>query len=383
MAEQQTSFQDRTEPATQKRRDDARKKGNVARSMEINSAAVILGGLLALMMLGGYILQTIITGTCYIYSRASSWQVEVSQLQEIGRYSAEITAKAVLPFMLLVLAIGLAANLAQVGFLASAEAIKPDFDKLNPVKGLKNIFSSRSLNELVKNFVKIMVVGFVAWLIVRSELGGFSRLGDQTTAGMLMAVARSTRRLIIWTAVFLAIIAAFDWWFQKWDHARKLRMTKQEIRDERKQTEGDPLLKSHIRSLQFEMTFRRMLNDVPEADVVITNPTSYAIALKYRADTMRAPRVLAKGARKVAERIREIAAKHEIPVIENPPLTRSMYHIVEVGVEVPVEFYQAIAEVLALVYEGARNRHPLRADTSPYHTSEKQVRAGLLSSTKQ
>jgi flagellar biosynthesis protein FlhB len=351
MADEQTSFQDKTEPATQKRRDDARKKGNVAKSMEINSAAVILGGLFALMILGGQIMATITGGFRYIYSHASSWPVEIDQIQELGSFSVGITAKAVLPFMLMVLAIGLAANLAQVGFMASAESIKPDFNKLNPVKGLKNIFSTRSLNELVKNFVKISVVGFVAWLVVKNELGDFSRLGDATTAGMLMAVAASTRTLIIWTAVFLSIIAAFDWWFQKWEHSRKLKMTKQEVKDERKQTEGDPLLKSHVRSLQFEMAFRRMLNDVPDADVVITNPTHYAIALKYDPEKMRAPRVMAKGVRKVAERIREIAGHNDIPIIENPPLTRSMYHVVEVGVEVPVDFYQAIAEVLALVYQ--------------------------------
>ncbi len=351
MADEQTSFQDRTEPATPKRREDARKKGNVARSMEINSAAVILGGLLALLMLGNYTLQTVLDGTRYIYTHASSWGVEVDRLSEIGGFSASITGRAVLPFMLLVLVIGLAANLAQVGFLASAESIRPDFDKINPVKGLKNIFSPRSLNELIKNFIKILVVGFVAWLVVKAELDGFFRLGDQSIAGILAAVAASTRNLIIWTALFLTVIAAFDWWFQKWDHARKLRMTKQEVKDERKQTEGDPLLKSRIRSLQFELAFRRMLNDVPEADVVITNPTSYAIAMRYDHQEMRAPLVLAKGARKVAERIREIARQHEVPVIENPPLTRSMYPVVEVGMEVPIEFYQAIAEVLALVYQ--------------------------------
>jgi flagellar biosynthetic protein FlhB len=350
MAEGNSSFQDKTEPATPKRREEARKKGNVAKSMEINSAAVIISALIALLLLGGFTLSTLLSFTERFYSHPYALLVDEDSLQNIFALLISASGRAVLPFMLLVLVAGLAANVAQVGFMFSSESIKLNFDKLNVVNGLKNLFSRKSLEELIKNFLKISVVGLLAWLVVRRELDHFFHLGDQTAWGIFRIVSQSTAHLVIWAAVAIMVIAAFDWWFQRWDWAQKLKMTKQEVKDEHKQTEGDPQIKARIRSTQLEMAFKRMMADVPKADVVITNPTHLSIALRYDHTTMNAPVVVAKGARLVALRIREIAREHGIPIRENKLLARAMYPVVEVGMEVPEQFYKAVAETLAFVY---------------------------------
>lgn len=350
MAEGNSSFQDKTEPATPKRKEDARKKGNVAKSMEVNSAVVIGLSLMAFWMMGGMIVRQIEGAMNHLWSLPAELQITQDQVQSVFIYMISVVARAVGPFMLVILVGGLLANIMQVGFLISGESIKPDMNKLDVVKGFQNIFSRRSLEELIKNFLKIIFVGLVAWWVVRHELPGFFWLGDQGEAGMLSMVAASTLKLLVWTTLVILIIAFFDWAFQNWDHAQKLKMTKQEVKDERKQTEGDPQLKSRIRSTQMEMAFKRMMQDVPKADVIITNPTHLAIALSYKPDQMSAPVVLAKGARLVAERIKALAGEHNVPQVENKPLARAMFPLVEVGMEVPLEFYQAIAEILAQIY---------------------------------
>ena len=246
--------------------------------------------------------------------------------------------------------IALAANIAQVGFLLAPKALKPKFSTLNPKQGIKKVISSRGLVELAKSLLKIAVVGWVTWWTIREEFPNTLGLVHQTPEQILgfwgdVAFKIFLRAGVVW--VFLAIL---DYSYQKWKMAKEMRMTKQEVKDEHKQREGDPQVKGRIRSIQREQARRRMMAAVPEADVVITNPTHYAVALAYRPEEMDAPKVVAKGADHLAQQIQVVAREHDVPVLQNRALARALYDSAEVDQYIPVDVYQAVAEVLALVY---------------------------------
>jgi flagellar biosynthetic protein FlhB len=246
--------------------------------------------------------------------------------------------------------VGLAANILQVGFKITTEAIAPELNRLNPIAGMKRFVSLKAMVELAKSIAKLVLIGAIAYVFVKSDMDAFPQLIHQEVGQILAYIARVALKISFFVCLAMIILAALDFLYQRWQFEKDLKMTKQEVKDEQKQTYGDPQVKFRIRSMQLEMARRRMMETVPEADVVITNPTHLAIALKFDAAEMIAPQVLAKDAGHVAQRIKELAAEHQVPLVEDKPLARALYKMVELGDYIPAEHYRAVAEVLAYVY---------------------------------
>jgi len=251
---------------------------------------------------------------------------------------------------------GFIANIAQVGFLFSSEAIMPKFSKIDPMKGLQRLFSTRSLVELVKSVAKILIVGFIAYLTMRSESDKILPLVQYSVPDILAYIGRVSFKILYTTSIVLLALAVFDYVYQKWETDKSLKMTKQEIKEENKQTEGDPLVKGRIRRLQREIARKRMMAQVPKADVVITNPTHFAVAIRYVPEKMKAPVVIAKGADFLAEKIKEIAKTHNVPIVENKAVAQVLYRMVQIDQVVPETLYKAIAEILVYVYSLKQKR---------------------------
>jgi flagellar biosynthetic protein FlhB len=248
--------------------------------------------------------------------------------------------------------LGLLANYAQVGFLFTFEPIKPKWDKLDPMKGIKKILvSKRSAVELVKGLLKLAVVGIVAYTSLQGVVAESMLMTDSDVGGILGFMASSAFSVMLKTGLAFLVIAVLDYMFQRYEHQREMKMTKSEVKEESKQMEGDPLIKSRIRSIQRDMARRRMMQEVPKADVVITNPTHIAVALKYDMTTMPAPKVVAKGAEKIAEKMRTLAHEHHVPIVEDKPLAWALYKSVEVNATIPPELFQAVAQTLAYIYQ--------------------------------
>lgn len=346
----------RTEAATPKKRDEARQKGNVPKSREFSSAVILLGAYAALHFSSGHMMKGL-SDLIRDYFMASPAQLDTvagmhAMLIDLVLRSGLIMA----PVLAVTLLCAWGANVAQVGFLFTMEPLTPSFDKLNPVAGIGRLFSMNALGELFKALIKFCLVGFLAWRIIREELPALPGIIDRTTPEMVAYLSSIVSRLIIHCGGAMLVLAAADYIFQRWNFEKSIKMTKDEIRQEGKDAEGDPAVKGRIRSLQREMSRRRIMQEVPKADVIITNPTHFAVALKYeRGGGMFAPKVTAKGADLVAKRMREVAAEHGVPIVERPPLARALYANVDEGQEIPEEFYRAVAEVLAYVY---RLRNP-------------------------
>ena len=344
------SVQERTETATPHRREEARKKGQVARSVELNSFAVLFFGTLFLLFAGpklardmADLMRQILAN---LHTAPASANDAVAMLTHVGLRVMLMLA----PLFLAVVAIAIVVNGAQVGFRITPEALKPKPEKLDLVKGFKRLFSRRSFVELIRDLLKLAIIGVVAYYAVAAERNDFLSLADADISGILTFSAWALFRVGIKIILALAILAAADFAFQRWDFERSIRMTKHEIKEEMRQQEGSPQLRSRIRQVQRELARMRMAREVPKADVVITNPTHMAVALKYDIDTMSAPTVVAKGARLLAEKIKRIARDAGVPIVENKPLARALYASVEIGGLVPAELYKAVAEVLAYVY---------------------------------
>ena len=347
----ENSGQEKTEPATPKKRQDARKKGQVAQSREISSAMILMVSLGFFYFAGSWMflnLSEMITGT---YENINS--LRFANVGDANAFALKVAYKLMsilLPLLVPLVIAGCIANIFQVGFQITVEAMTPKFSKLNPISGMKRFVSLRSLVELAKSIVKILFIGSIAYFLVKSDMQAFPALSQQEVGQILGFIARVSLKICFFVCLAIIILAVLDFFYQRWQHEEDLKMTKQEVRDEQKQTYGDPKVKARIRSVQLEMAKRRMMEAVPEADVVITNPTHLAIALKFDAEEMIAPRVLAKGAGYVAQRIREIAEENQIPIVEEKPLAQALYKMVELGDYIPAELYRAVAEVLAYVY---------------------------------
>jgi flagellar biosynthesis protein FlhB len=349
MAEE--SNQEKTEQATPHKREEARKKGQVARSMELNSFAILFFGLLFLLFTGpsmvrnvAALMRDLLSNLTAVSGNADSY---IALIFHLSLRCLLILA----PLFVALLTVGVLINAAQVGFSASAEVLQPKLDKLNLTKGLQRLFSRRSLVELIRDLLKLAIIGVVAWFAIKVELDRILMLSDAEPGGILTVAAWAIFRVAIKVILSLLILALFDYAFQRWDFERSIRMTKQELKEEYKLYEGSPLMRSRIRQVQRELARMRMSKEIPHADVVVTNPTSLAVALKYDSETMSAPTVVAKGARLLADRIKEIAREAGVPIVENKPLARALYSSVEIGAVVPAELFKATAEVLAYVYK--------------------------------
>ena len=347
--------EDKTEEPTEKRRQDARKKGQVARSQELNTAFVLLMGFFVLRILWEYIYENIASYTIYIYTHMpESTSVEVIKELFIGIML--LLAKTAFPVMAAIMIIGLGINIFQVGFMLSTEKIEPKLSKLNPINGFGRIFSKRSLVELVKSIFKIIVIGSFLYMYLKDQIPFIPYLIYFDLGKSLEEIASIIFNMVFKVIAIIIIMAVLDYAYQKWQTTQDLKMSKQEVKDEFKQMEGDPQIKGKIKRKQREMAMMRMMQEVPKADVIITNPTHLAIALMYK-QGMVAPLIVAKGQDLVAEKIKQIARDHKITIVENKPLARALYTAAEVGDVVPQELYQAVAEVLAYVYK-LKNRVP-------------------------
>ena len=339
---------DKTEQPTDKKRRDARKKGQVARSQELNAAFVLLMGFFMLKLLWEYIYGNMAGYMTYLYSNLYI-NTSTEAISELFISVMLLLAKTSLPVMLAIMIIGLGINLLQVGLVISTEKLEPKLDNLNPINGFGRIFSKRSLVELVKSIFKIIIIGFFIWLYVKDQIPYMPYFIYYDLGTSLEQIADIIFTLAFQIIAVIMVLAIADYAYQSWQTTQDLMMTKQEVKDEFKQTEGDPQIKGKIRQKQRQMAMSRMMQEVPKADVIVTNPTHLAIALMYK-QGMTAPVVLAKGQDIVAERIKTIAREHRIPILENKPLARALYESVQVGDIVPRELYQAVAEVLAHVY---------------------------------
>jgi flagellar biosynthetic protein FlhB len=347
------SFQDRTEQATPKRRQEAREKGTVYKSLEVNSIAILLVSFTLFHFIGAGMISRIGEMMRSYFRRATPAFGESLTADLLTKHVVEIMlalGSILMPLAAALLLTGLAVNVAQVGLVFSGNNVFPKADRLNPLTGLRRMFSFQSVVEALKGLVKILIVAWVLYVTVQGNLPEVIAIIENQPAGIWACLGKLAFQMSLKITLVLAALAAFDYAFQRWQFEKNLRMTKQELKEELKQTEGNPQIKSRIRSMQREAARKRMLTKVPEADVVITNPTTLAIALKYDQKTMEVPVVVAKGARLIAEKIRRIAEEHGIPIIEDKPLAQALYKVVEVGSEIPYQFYKAIAEILAYVY---------------------------------
>ena len=339
---------EKTEEPTAKKRADARKKGQVGRSQELNTAFVLLVGFFTLKLLWDSIYLSIASYTTYVFTNLNQ-SVDTENIIHIFIGIIVVLAKTAFPIMFAIMLIGLAINFFQVGLNFNTESIEFKLDKLNPINGFGRIFSKRSLVELAKSFFKILVIGFFLYRFIHEQILAMPQFMffDLTTS--LALVAEIIFQMAFIVIGVIMIMALMDYGYQKWQTTQDLKMTKQEVKDEMKQSEGDPQIKGKIRQKQRQMAMARMMKEVPKADVIVTNPTHYAIALFYQ-QGMSAPLVVAKGQDLVAQRIKEIAREARVPIIENKPLARAIYAAVQIGDAIPQELYQAVAEVLAYVY---------------------------------
>ncbi len=350
MAESESGAE-KSEDPTEKRKQDSRKKGEIARSRELNTLAVVLAGTGGLLMFGGALGQRIMQVMHKNFSLPREILLDERYMAISLLQSAQMAGDALVPLFFMLLVAAIVGPVSLGGWLFSMEALAPKFSRMNPASGLKRMFSMKSIIELLKALGKFSIVLTVALFVLsraRNELIKFA------AEPLEMAVLHSMQ-VVGWSALWLAcsliIIAAIDVPFQIWDSKQKLKMTKQEVRDEYKDSEGKPEVKSRIRQLQREMAERRMMSAVPEADVIITNPTHFAVALKYDAEKGQAPILLAKGGDFLALKIREIGSEHKITLLESPALARAVYYSTEVDQEIPTGLYLAVAQVLAYVYQ--------------------------------
>ncbi|RRW15682.1 flagellar type III secretion system protein FlhB [Stutzerimonas stutzeri] len=350
MAESESGA-DKSEEPTEKRLRESREKGQLARSRELSTVAVTLGGIGGLLASGGGLAQTLMAMMQGTFELSRETLLDEGAMVRLLMGSGLMALEAIMPLLIALLIASIVGPVALGGWLFSAKAMAPKVSRMNPAAGLKRMFSTKALVELLKALGKFLVVLGVALLVLSAYQDDLLSIAKQPLDLAIMHSVEIVGWCALWMACGLIIIAAVDVPFQLWDNKQKLMMTKQEVKDEYKDSEGKPEVKSRIRQLQREAAQRRMMQAVPEADVVITNPTHFAVALKYDGDKGGAPRLVAKGGDFVALKIREIAQEHKVTVLESPGLARAVYYSTELDQEIPAGLYLAVAQVLAYVYQ--------------------------------
>ncbi len=348
---------EKTEDATSKKRSDARKEGQVAKSQEVATAFLFLTSFFVIKLTATFMaasLQSIMSNTFELIRYYDTYMVENPadkfMTKMFSVYSIE-AIKIVAPTMLAIMTVGIVSNVMQVGWSPTTKVLKPKFSKLNPLKGFKRMFSIMSLVELLKSLLKLAIIGIVVYNTLKKEILTIPQTPFYSLSDSITYYANVAYDLGITVGFAYLGIALLDFIFQKWKHNKDLKMSKQEVKDEYKQTEGNPEIKGKIKQKMREASMRRMMQDIPSADVIITNPTHFAVAIRYKHNQDTAPTVVAKGADHMAKRIREQAKEHDIEIVENKPLARSLYSSVEIGEQIPPELYQSVAEILAFVYK--------------------------------
>lgn len=344
--------EEKTESATPKRRHEAREKGQVAKSRELVTAVLLLATFLAMRIFADSIIKNLTDMLRFFISSPVEIEnaVKMSDLTNIYIHCVLVFAKAMAPVLMITALVAIVANYLQVGFMFTLKPLIPKFNKLNPIEGFKNIVSKNAFVDFLKSMMKVAIIGYIIFNYLKQNFVVIPKL----LAMDMMATASFIGNTIVNTGVrvsiVLFILAIFDYGYQFWQFEKNLKMSKQEIKEEYKMSDGNPQIKAKIREKQRQMSLRRMMTEVPKADVVITNPTHFAIAIKYDASKSEAPMVIAKGKDLIAQKIKEIAKENKVPIVENKPLAQVLYKTVDIGGMVPAELYKAVAEVLAFVY---------------------------------
>lgn len=348
MAEQDQG--ERTEEATQQRREEFRNRGQVAQTKELGTVLLLFASVLAVWLMGRYAFQQIyevFRGSFVDFVLASGAK---GDYLAAAQFAGSKMLWICMPISALLWLVAFSASILQVGFLYNEEALDFNLDRLNPVSGFQRMFNFRSLIEGAKSLLKLLAIGVIVWFVVRNQVLTIPRLIYYGPGELFNYIYEVIFRMVSGIGFFMGVLAGADYFFQRWDLEQKMKMTKQEVKEEMKSREGDPLIRARIRRVQREMANRRMMSDVPKADVIVTNPTHLACALKYD-DKMIAPKLVAKGAGVVAEKIRALAKEHNIPIVENKPLARTIFKTLKIGQIIPRELYTAVAEVLSYVYK--------------------------------
>jgi flagellar biosynthetic protein FlhB len=342
--------QEKTEPATGRKRDKARDEGQVAQTQELPSALVLAAALLVFSVAATWLWEHFVDLFLLPFTWVGQMELSAGSFRQMMTVLGLKLVVIVVPMLGAVVMAGVGANIAQTGLMVAKEAMTPKLTRLNPLQGFKRFISVRSLVDLVKNLAKIFVLGFMVYRTIMSSGNELLNLTNQPGDQIFTVLMLLIYKLFMRAAIILVALAVLDYAFQRYEWERQLKMTKQEVIDEHKQSEGDPKIKARIRMIQREIAMRRMMQQVPKADVVITNPTHVAVALRYESPKFRAPRVVAKGQGHVAQRIRETAQAHGVPILERPELARALYAAVKLEQMIPEQLYQAVAEILAYVF---------------------------------
>lgn len=351
---------EKTEQPTAKKLSDARKRGNVAKSKDLSSAIELIGAILLLRYGGWFMAEYVLDFTLRILSLDMPSR-EIPYRKEIIPYALDWflwLGIMLIPFLILVALVAMIANLLQIGFMFTSEPLKLNFNKLNPVAGFKRLFSLRNLVMLVMNIAKLCIIMPIAWHSIMTELRGVMIMVEMEAPGTFIYMTRTVLDLALRLAIILFILGVADYWYQRRKYISELKMTKQEVKEEYKQMEGDPKVKQKRRQLQMQQAMQRMMSEVPQAEVVVRNPTHFAVAISYKPE-MPAPVVVAKGKDKIAEKIIAAAVQAGVPTYEDPPLARELYKTVEVGEQIPVHLYEVMAKIIESVMS-AEKREAMR-----------------------
>ncbi len=342
---------DKTEDPTPKKKKDARKQGNIAKSSEVNTAMTFLAILVIVYTMSDFVVFEIKNFIVNILSGNLNMTINDNTIKVLLFKIILSFIKIVLPICLIIMVFGIIGNLIQTGFFFSGESLKPKFSKLNPINGLKNMFSLKALVNIVKSIVIITVMISIGYSFVNKNFEGIMKSGEIYTPYLFDTIVELIKNILGSMAMVVVVVAVLDYAYQKYTHNKELKMTKQEVKEEYKQMEGDPQIKGKIKQKQRQMATQRMMQAVPSSTVIVTNPTHISIAIRYEQGVDKTPVVVAKGADAIALKIREIAKSHDVPIIENIPLARLIYREVEIDQEIPEEMYKAVAEVLVAVYK--------------------------------
>ncbi len=345
-----SDMQEKTEEATPQRREEFRKQGQVAQTRELASALSLFGFSLVIYFMGKIFIEQFFTIYNELYGAQILSAIQSGDIFPSLVYALKKILLLSLPVFLIMFVFGAASSILQIGFMFTNETLTPNLKKINPLEGLKRLFSLKSLVEGIKAIFKFSLVAFVIYSVLKGEFQVIPKLIYAETIQIFYYVGTLVVKTMLSIGALMSVLAGLDYLFQRFDMEKQMKMTKQEVKEEVKSREGDPLIKARIRKIQKEMANRRMMNEVPKADVIITNPTHLAIALKYQPEKFAAPIILAKGADNMAQKIRELASEHNIPIVENKPLARTIYKTLEVGQLIPRELFEAVAEVLAYVF---------------------------------
>jgi flagellar biosynthetic protein FlhB len=342
-------FDEKTEQPTPRRREKAREKGDVPKSRELTSLFPVWTILLYLLF-GSAMFTSLLNYFGSSLRRGVTMQLTENTLMDVFKADTMQVGMIMLPLLILILIGVLVVHFLQTGFLISTQPLAPDLSKLDPLKGIKRIFSVVTLYETIKGIFKIAILGTILYLMLKKEVFNIPLLIDMDITSIVGFGFAQIKKIVLISAIVLTVFAAVDFAFQRWQYTRNLRMTKQEIKEEQKEIEGSPMVKARIKSIQREMARKRMMQEIPRADVVITNPTHFAVALKYETGKGSAPKVVAKGQNLVAQKIKEIAKSSGVPVFEDKPLARALFTL-DLNQEIPEVFYKAVATILAQVYK--------------------------------